>query len=1394
MPPRPNRGGGGQGPPPPPQQPPQQQQQQQQQLQPPPPPPQQQHQPPPPQQQGGYGNQGGPPSHLHMFHQHNNNGGYGDGGRGGNMGPPQHGGGGNNGSNMSNNSMMYGGGGGNAPTSPMYGGGGGGYGNSGAPSHMMPPPSPHPQHQQMGGMGNDYGPPPHGSPYPQQGGGTGSPNSSSRRVRTPGASSMPPPPPQSQQGPPPPPHPQHGFYGGGNQGGMGYGGNMRGSAPPPPPHMEPSPSFTGGGPPPGQQQGMMRDNSYGPDMDNSPPPPNIGYRGGPQHNMQMQSPPVQQQQQHYQGNNSYGGNNRGMQGQHMQMPPPPQQQQQPMPPQQMMSGGGPNSGGRGMGPGPMVANKPPQQPGPPPPPQGGGGGNNSSWGPQQPLPPPHMQANVSPKPQSQPPPQPPMGGGGGGMQYGGGGGQGPMMGRGRVGNRLGGGGMGPGPMGNMGAPPPPPMQQQQQRQPPQPPGMMGNIGQQLQGNGMGVNGMLPPPSQVGPMMGQGVDGPGMYPPHVDPGMGGMDPNMMGGDGMMGGMGMPPMQGGYIEAEHEVDLSQQQTLYEFLMEKHLLRQTTLSNFFPPNYDVRRDGPYTIAVDGNYMITNLRAQLQQTDPLWFLHSCLPDCLLSLVHDHVEQMRAHHLEPLWVLNGIGINGDVEAFLPSPDELRARDAVWAKLYSGTEIPTFGEISEAFETSSAIGEDVLRAIQRFLRTEEHVVCVTAPFLNWCQMATLHKEGIAQLLMGPPEMLMVPYADMKCIAEVNLETSEVAYFDRDEVLRTLFPHYVTAASTAAAGDRFMDFGLLIASHPAITTAHASVQLSTMNIYEELSTPNPHFTSLHDFIDRFEFQQNRNERPNFEKLKHSKGRTYIQYSPVFSSQASFESSLVYFIRVLDPTLTNKDMPNNLSGVFGYLVPLSLFYFQFTGLLSVSLMTAVTQLYIRDEFPVADTDEYHNVLHPLMALRGQIISQVVSRIRADAYGQRLGKISWIRWFDSILMNVLPPDRLIVLDEWNLSDSASLAEVPDDQLENIDMAMVLSLKSSTMCVPAPQLPSTAAPGDAPILYCGRKETFFAILLKTFDFVGYFSHSMNPKEAGEGGADQLVPGQLNPDDQGSSNRQDDMGDSMNGDGGAMQEQNVFFTAYLRTSLEHCPHEFQCALVRFTEMLRVNFINSIPFTCADSMQSRTDKEDPMAEMEADPPEVLLATRIACLVSIPYQVQASESGTFAWTPVYSRQLCAFTVMARVMNRSLRVLTEAIAAAQFLSGLSDCSLDDYESMSTLLPFGDVPSSLGGLLLHYVLVFPPDYEENCRTPEDRCSLLERRFKAIPNMQTQLRRVMEFTFHALYLLNVYLKKDPTIVSAGDLQPDVVSDALNLLRDKWEQHLDGPAPEDVHGFYFFQ
>lgn len=1152
-------------------------------------------------------------------------------------------------------------------------------------------------------------------------------------------------------------------YGGG--GPVGGGSGPRGSAPPP--HMEPSPSFGGGGNGGGGGP-MMQGSGYGPDMINNSPPPQGGGGG-------------------YRGGGGMGGGGGSPHPQMQQPLPPPMQGSPQQQPQHRGYGGGygpsQGSGNRGQ--------------------MGHGGGANMPQGP--------MGNNNNGNNAGPYGMDPRMSGGGGG-------GYGNNMGMpSRGGGMQGGGRM---EWNNMSAPPPPMSQQQQQQplppsqmippsgqgapmypgppypnqggpqMPPQTPMMMNHGGGGPRG-GMGGPrqdmGMMQPSSQPPPMNMMGVRP--MMPPPPQMGMPG---DQMGGGYHDGSQRMPLPQAGYEEVSEEPE--PQETLYEFLKGKDMMRGGQLGDFFPKDYDPKKEGPLKIAVDGNYMINDLRGRLQERDPLWFLHSALPDQLLALINDNVVAMREKHLEPVWVFNGIGISGDVEAFLPSLEELTARDEVWRKLTDG-DLPTSVDIVDAFDTSSAMGEDVQMAIQRFLRTQLNVLTVTAPFLNWCQMATFHKEGTVSLLMGPPEMLLVPYEPMKLLVEIDLATERVAFFDRDEVLRKLFHNYVRGDNTSAAGDRFMDLGLLIASHPAITAARAAIALPTSSIYEELASAKPSCNSLRDFIAQNELGSGSGERSRggAEMLKHSKGRSYIQYSAVFSEKTP-QSPLMYFKRVLDPTLTNQDIPNNLCGVFGNLVPLSLFYFQYAGLLSVGLMTIITQSYFRDDYPVSDTVNYHRYLPILVALRGQIVYQIVLKMNNATYQQRLEKISWVRWFENILMVVARPSETISLDEWRIEQSRELDDLDENHLENVSISMVLSLNSSVTCVAPPE---RDADGKTPILYNGKKQTFFAILLKAFDFLGYFSHAV--ADAAQDSLDTdgaplttMMKGQSMLEDAQGNPVGDDDGGAVEGDfdgeDGEASGPNIFFTVFLSRSLAESPPEFQSALVRFTELVRVDIINSTPFQYV--IPSTPDKGILAPDDEEEPAEVLLASRIACLISIPYLGDPAED--FKWAPVYSRHLCAFSVMVRAMNRDLRELMEVITASVFLSGYSNCQLSEFAELTPLLPFDNVPSSIGGLLLHYVLVFPPDYELNCNTPQERCDYLQSKFTAIPDLPTQLRRVMEFTFQALFLVNAYRTRDPFTVSSESLRSTpVVVDTLNLLYEKWVDHLEGPPPTDVHGLW---
>lgn len=128
---------------------------------------------------------------------------------------------------------------------------------------------------------------------------------------------------------------------------------------------------------------------------------------------------------------------------------------------------------------------------------------------------------------------------------------------------------------------------------------------------------------------------------------------------------------------------------------------------------------------------------------------------------------------------------------------------------------------------------------------------------------------------------------------------------------------------------------------------------------------------------------------------------------------------------------------------------------------------------------------------------------------------------------------------------------------------------------------------------------------------------------------------------------------------------------------------------------------------------------------------------------------FDWAPLYSPQLCAFFGMATTLCRDMREMTKCLIASMFLKGVSSCSLAEFGTFTAedIFPFSSVPmNTIGGLLLHYVLVFPDDYQNECDTPESRIAFLSNTFAGIANLSVQLERVMRFTFEALYLLRAY------------------------------------------------
>ncbi|RNF01434.1 hypothetical protein TraAM80_07101 [Trypanosoma rangeli] len=841
----------------------------------------------------------------------------------------------------------------------------------------------------------------------------------------------------------------------------------------------------------------------------------------------------------------------------------------------------------------------------------------------------------------------------------------------------------------------------------------------------------------------------------------------------------------------------ENFYDFLCEHDLVSIESLSSFFPSGYNPKKDPPLKIAVDGNFCLNSLRDELRKRDPLWFLHSTLPEELLDAVSRHVEWMRSLNLEPIWVFNGLSVSGDVETFLTSERELRARDIVWSRLEEG-EIPDEADIQTAFD--QPLGEDVQMAVSRHLKQELNVMAVTAPFLNWAQMVAFHKEGLVDLLMGPPEVLLLPYDNMKLIVQIDVSNSNVSHFDRDKVLRTLFPFHVTETSTKDAGDRLMDLGLITATHPALSSTSVGLNLTMEEVYSELSSETPKYRSIKDFIHAHTFVQDTNKKKAGFFIKHSKGRGYLRYSGVFSSKSK-DSPLVYLIRVLEAELTNADMPTNLVGVLGNFVPLSLFYLQFAGLLSVRIMTVITQSYIRDDCPVSDTKDYHDKLGVLMTMRSQIIAQVFKKLGKERHTKNTECLSWVRWFEPILAPMQRPSDIINLDEWDVSSSEEVRQLDEEHFEKYSIASVLTF-SAEAARPINE-DSNCSPRKALMRYHGKRETFFAVLLKTFDFLGYFSHSTaSPETMEEGermmGEEGEMPamGQMNSTEtdpilasDSNNNNYHDATDYLPKEG-VNEYPTVYFPTYLMNAIKHNPRSFQNAFVVLTEVLRVGIISSLPCRYIDPADPQQEISMENQEANCDP-RVLLASRIGCLISVPYR-RESEDLPFIWAPVYSRHLCAFTVMVRAMCRCLRDLVEVIATTVFLAGNSSCSLPEFASYSFLLPFGEVPSAIGGLLLHYVLVFPSDYQVNLITRQERLEYLQEKFRDIPDLGKHLRVVMTFTLQALYLINAYKVRDKgTVVPQHLLEDNTLECTIHLLWEKWYDHIDDNPPQDIHGLY---
>ena len=718
--------------------------------------------------------------------------------------------------------------------------------------------------------------------------------------------------------------------------------------------------------------------------------------------------------------------------------------------------------------------------------------------------------------------------------------------------------------------------------------------------------------------------------------------------------------------------------------------------------RERSPCRLAMDGNYFIASRITELNSIDASWFLHSPLPSGLLELVANEVKRLRTQAVEPVFVFNGLPVHGDVESFVNTPDELRLREEIWAELNVGSYV-TREVIERAFDI--VLGEDVEMALMRYMSQKLSVEVYRAPFLHWGEMVAMQqgKPYYADEVFGPVEMLAMDNIT-RVITHVDSRKASFNYINKDDVLQSLFPR---VRDKKASASLFMDLVLITATHPSLSLLRPALPFdSTEKGFLWLCRVVEQKMKVTDAVNGSFTDANKGKHQTTRLLK---GRTFLKHCMVMLPQSA---DLIPLSRVLDP---KAKVPSNLINVLGSRLPAMMYFLQFIGLMPVSCMTTITQNFIQDDNPIADSAQYRSCMEILLSLRTQILYQMVQFLGVEPeYRHRL-KVSWVRWYEPISVVVQrPPD--IHLDSWRLSDVSS-------EIVSVNLRAVLNLAGLAI--------------SQPTHYCNAQEVHMAVLLKSLDLLGYFTHpSEQPSEPS--------------------------GKSL-------------FAQVL--SSDGVQSKYVERLLVLIELLRTHSLSNTAFLHVNHLNSSSILETPVPPLSDEDAATVFASRVVCLVDF-------KTTTGQWRKNYERDLTAFGVLLRSMHRTLRCLVEVISASLFLEGSCQCDPEVFLGLPALLPFGTPPSIVGGLMCLFILGSPDDFSsEGADTPSARIHQLEMEFPVCTNLRQDIASMFAFWANAMCVIDrLAQESDPCIPETLLITARM---ANKLMLDKRDLYV-APTPEE--------
>lgn len=259
----------------------------------------------------------------------------------------------------------------------------------------------------------------------------------------------------------------------------------------------------------------------------------------------------------------------------------------------------------------------------------------------------------------------------------------------------------------------------------------------------------------------------------------------------------------------------------------------------------------------------------------------------------------------------------------------------------------------------------------------------------------------------------------------------------------------------------------------------------------------------------------------------------------------------------------------------------------------------------------------------------------------------------------------------------------------------------------------------YATDNAAMSAVLLKTMDLLGYFTHAAHAGQDREESSKSIFAEAL-------------------GDAGEFADEAVLLIELTRTQSLH------------DNDLTVHWPPSPP-----SMPARGRR---------------FATRLMSLLPLKTTAQAESAERYLHP-----DLSAFNEIARVFQRNLRYLTEAIACAQILRGAAPYP-GHLPRLATRLPFGKPLSTHAGRVLDHMLS-----REFAVVPrEQRLAALAQRFPYLPNLHSDLGHMKRFFDAAMDLLHR--------LSADEEANPETRDILTLTCAE-AQALVGPAFDGVLG-----